>query len=191
MLRPRPHRRIAGRAGDRFRLLVAPVVVAAVEGKLSPSSETWTAGRCEPRVCVGGAGMAYAQGGRDGQALAMQTPTPSLAAPARRKRPVVPRMPRLREGTHRHLQGRPQALAVAAARTSDHYWLWLRVALVVVTVAHRRLGPARQPRPRRLVRRCRPRRSMPAAGVGPGPRPGCPWRATARHARPGRATRPR
>jgi hypothetical protein len=33
-----PHRRIAGRAGYRFRLLVALVVVAAVEGKLSPSS---------------------------------------------------------------------------------------------------------------------------------------------------------
>jgi hypothetical protein len=58
--------------------------------------------------------MADAQGGGDGQALAMQTPTPPLAAPARRKRPVVPRMPRLREGTHRHLQGRPQAhLAVS------------------------------------------------------------------------------
>jgi hypothetical protein len=90
-------------------------------GQAQPKLLAWTDGRCEPRVCVGGAGMAYAQGGRDGQALAMQTPTPPLAAPTRRKRPVVPRMPRLREGAHRHLQGRPQAhLAVSGGACSDH-----------------------------------------------------------------------
>jgi hypothetical protein len=50
----------------------------------------------------------------------MQTPTPPLAAPAWRKRPVVPRMPRLREGAHRHLQGRPQAhRAVSGGPWSD------------------------------------------------------------------------
>jgi hypothetical protein len=53
--------------------------------------------------------MADALGGRDGQALAMQTPTPPLAAPARPGRPVVPRMPRLRNATDRSLQGRSPA----------------------------------------------------------------------------------
>jgi hypothetical protein len=55
----------------------------------SLAASTWTDGRHEPRVWLGGAGMAYSQGGHDGQALAMQIPTPPLAAPTRRKRPVV------------------------------------------------------------------------------------------------------
>jgi hypothetical protein len=50
--------------------------------------------------------MAYAQGGRDGQTLAMQTSTPPLAAPTRPRRPVVPRMPSLRNTANRSLQGR-------------------------------------------------------------------------------------
>jgi hypothetical protein len=87
--------------------------------------------------------MADAQGGGDGQALAMQTPTPPLAAPARRKRPVVPRMPRLREGTHRHLQGRPQAhLAVSGGRVATLGRYRLVLVVLVVVVVHRRLGPS-------------------------------------------------
>jgi len=44
-------------------------------------------------------GTAHAQGGRHGQALAMQTPTAPLAAPAQPTRQLVSRMPRVRKAT--------------------------------------------------------------------------------------------
>ena len=52
---------------------------------------------------------AHAQGGRHGQALAMQASTPPLAVPARCRRPAVSGMPGLREAAHRRLQGRSRA----------------------------------------------------------------------------------
>jgi hypothetical protein len=52
-------------------LLAVLVVVTVVQGNLSPSFGTWTDGWYEPRVWLGGAGVTYAQGGRDGQALAL------------------------------------------------------------------------------------------------------------------------
>src|SRR5829696_6112679 len=78
---------------------------------LGPScwTSTWTDGWYAPRVPIGGAGMADAQGGRDGQALAMQTRTPPLAAPPRPRRQSVSRMPRLRKATGPQWDGRPPA----------------------------------------------------------------------------------
>jgi hypothetical protein len=46
----------------------------------------------------------------------------------------------------------------------------------------------RQPRPRWWIGCCRPQPSMPAAGVGPRPRPGCPSTGTWRHVRHSYAT---
>jgi hypothetical protein len=69
------------------------------------------------------------------------------------------------------------------------YWSWLRVVLVVVAVAHRSLGPSSGATTSRPIGRCRPRRSKPAAEVGPRRRPGFPCSGTGRHARPGHARR--
>jgi hypothetical protein len=44
-------------------------------------------------------------------------------------------------------------------------------------------APARRPRPRRWIGRCRSQRSSCAAGAGPGPRPGCPWSTSSPSAR--------
>ena len=51
--------------------------------------------------------MANAIGGRDGQVLAMQNPTPPLAAHPWSGRPVVPRMPRLLLATRRPSSSQP------------------------------------------------------------------------------------
>jgi len=52
---------------------------------------------------------------------------------------------------------RPRAAPVGRAG----YWSWLRVALVVVAVAQRRLGPALRLRSRPPTGRRRPRPSLP------------------------------
>src|SRR4029450_10357927 len=51
--------------------------------------------------CPHRADPAHGQGGRDGQALAMHTRTPPLAAPPQPRRRLVPRMPRVRKATQR------------------------------------------------------------------------------------------
>ena len=132
---------------------------SAVDGRLSPGSwvrpglmpgrSLGSGRRLRPPAgvvpsglgCPHRAGMAYAEGGRDGQALALPTPPSPLAVPTRRGRPAVSGMPGLRETAHRRLQGRPRAHDRLRGRsrwraTPDCYWLWL-VAPVVVAVAHR------------------------------------------------------
>jgi hypothetical protein len=63
-----------------------------------------------------------------------------------------------------------------AGRDRAAYWSWLLVVLVVVArcpSGARPQLPRPPPPPPRSSGRCHPRRSMPAAGVGPRPRPRC------------------
>ena len=102
--------------------------------------------------------MAYAQGGHDGQALALSHRTAPLAAPAQPPRRLVPRMPRVRDPARRRwgkhllreevadqLEGPTvQASGSADADGDDpsRYLSLLVVILAGIAVAHLRLGPS-------------------------------------------------
>ena len=104
------------------QLATGPGSVSSWSSSLSPpqarpsfSAPTWAGSCAQPRGLVGyepergarshrptlphRADTAPGQGGRDGQALAMQTRTPPLAAPPWLRRQSVSRVPRLRKAT--------------------------------------------------------------------------------------------